>query len=1655
MKTGKRINHNPQNLSDTFPDISSGAMFGTSSGSNIVFHDIQSNNTASWPTFPGGEKARESFSSRGQFCFTSPASGLNFCSSNMQPTSKKAFERFSANYASPSMNGCPRVFCMGKSGHLLISNTWLLGIVCSCHCCHMSILKFCEHSGLHSVNPGDVVRMESGETIAQWQKLYFLKFGIRSSGNESEWDWPEVFSTTGNLMKSNASASDMSKSDLSHILNSAAVTLRKQPIPNQDGCNIPLKGLNAFMQNNLYDRVKSQLMESNMANSTPAPNFVGVQLNDGCQPIPPFLDSLKRDENLSITQSTQIPTSHKDHACIKKKNLKTGILDKDATFSDIELRLGQPHRAGNLVASFVESPLFTFASSPKPHSLKQMTNNLSREEELQNNISHAAGSFKMLEEQPLLNPPYYMSGCSNISGAATSSSQTYNVAMSSLFSPFTQFTSQPKGNTNASGNLVNDGIMPKNPHSEYGTVQFGSSNVLWNSNGHKGRQSNDSAPEFNKYLENVNGARVGEDSRTKINSGFEVNQFMEFGSIRRTVGGSGSCTPVVSKKIYESSFASDTSVGANALQGSKNVFSFGQSNHLTLGTAVPFEENLKSLPYLVSSSTLNQNSTPKQWGINMDTYMLDENMRLLALTQMLELSKQQQALYFHDMNQKLGKTDIPKPQNYIYKASVPEPGSSGASLKLPQNRGTCGNLEITDGIHKLTGYAHWHTIIFLSSFNCFLSLFLGMYYGFSFIVCMCLRVIFLAGLNRYCDVSALTPIPLQSKEKESQCKHSYNLQNDGPSLSLGMNNTRSSEKCAEQQSDIHFAGKYASAAWENCCRNNVCTGIEPSRNIVKEKFADVNGVTSLKIVSECSRDQKPSRNKNIYFELSGLDSHDTVKIGSHTPQWRDVPRKVSKPLCDATILDQMATILDCEGQDSAQMGNISTKRLKNKFDREGLLKEREILNVSSGCSAPVVSQASGMEVNKVDSCNVDTTYAGCIENLVLDEVLGIDKGWSSDLVESERSAEYAGSTSGSDLKKGYPRVLNDQPCRSLLDDIKLLDSLIWKKGQDQNHIMVSANCRASQSQKVKKGFKGKEPKRNKVRVLGASLLPGISCSLNNQIGESPGSFDPPSSLSEEMQLYFSSSQQRSYNKVSIVQPITSHRPSSFSSKFLSCNNNNLNKHHRDEDCCESESNSHTEFHTLPGISRIKKSRKVFTSDCFGHFQMQVPHYDEPKNATQMLSSSRKGSAHRIKRPVVCGKYGEISSELSITEVPKPAKIVSLSKVLRTSKRCMIPTTETPSLTAKKKQRTLGFETSWGHSCAKSGLKAKKDNESEYTIICDETNSDVSMEDFERGCKQTVVYKGKRDAKERQGDILSRADSPLKVKSREIRKQRSINEIITKETQMQDMLKYAEDHEHSLCNKRSNISVQEHRNLSITNSDSFCGVCQRSSNDEVNSLLKCSKCLIKVRQAGYGISALPKRGLRGCRPCQTNSKDIVCSICNQRGGSCIECRNVDCSVKFHPCSHQKNPLQIETEGINEEKVSFYRRSVLHGIGPEFQSTYDPTDEMDSREEKEFTCARTEGYKGRKWDGIQNNHTSALKLKGECRVPDEQLNAWIHINGKELSSKGILKFPDSDIEHDSRKTCSLHKQVKGLFVYKSGIHGLGLYTSQLISQGRMSM
>ncbi|XP_068471510.1 uncharacterized protein [Phaseolus vulgaris] len=1776
--TENLINCNLQSWVNNFPEISSRAMVGLNNSSNFVFHNIRGSNTATQPTVPGGGKARESFSFPGQCRGTCPAFGQNVCCSDIQTTPNIALEWCSSKSATSFMSGCPRVFCMGKCGHLLLSHTGLLGVFCSCHCCHMSVLKFCEHSGLHGVDPGVAVCMESGETISEWRKLYFLKFGIRSLGNENEWDWPEVLSTTGSPMKSNASAFDVSKTNLSHMLSSSAVmsrsgksssdyvmfpnnarmdnnlfigTLsRKQATTIQDGCNIPLKGCTGISQKSFVDQLKNQLMESNLGMYTTAPNFGGTQLDDGCHPIPPFLDSLKGTGSLSTAHSPlQTPTNFlKDRDCITK-NANDGLAGRDAASSNVDLRLGQPPQTGNPLPSFIEPLLYALASPPKLQPQKQMINNLSREEGLQNNFSYAAGSFKMVEELPQLKPKNYMSAVSK--GSAKAGLEAKNVAKGVSFSPFSRIDIAG-GKTQASENLWNgvSPLMPKKLYSDYG---------------HTGGQSNKPVIGTNKYLGNNKGVSFAKDSGAKKNSGFGIGQLMEYlSSIRRAVGGYDSSISVVNEKMYESNFESslplDTSMGANILHGSHNMSSLGLQNHVNQQTSIPFKEILKGLPNHASISVSNQTPTlPQQEAINMDACLVDEKTRLLAMRQIRELSEQHHALHFNMKQKQGGSSSISKVQHYACEASTSEQGTSCTTLKLPQDRGIFGNHENTVGLEKLPS---------------------------------------LIGMNGYYHLSDLSPTPLHSKEKETQCKHSCDLQNEETSLSLGIkkDNIRSSacEKCSEQPSNICLEGEYPSAALINCCRSNFSSGIEPLCNNLRQQFANVSGETSLKMPSDLWRNLNTSNNRNIHFEQGGkILGQDSTRIGFHAPQWRDVPSKVRKAVCDATSLDQTSTGLDREGRDDFQLGNISVKRPKRTIDMGDLSKEKENSNVSSGCSAPLVTQASVM-VNKIDYCTDDAVDTGFVNNLVVDEGSGIDQVSLSDLVESERTDELLGLISGNYMKNGCSRVLNDESCCNLLDDLKLLDSLIWKKERNQNHFVVSANCKTNQSHNVKRGIKGRKRKRNVVRILDASLSSEFPSLLPNKNDEGAEILHSSSSLPNEMQMHSLSSLQKSFNKSSFVQPCNKRIQSAFSSKFNSCKNS-LRKHLSYKVAHESQSDSYAEFCTLPGVSGTKKLRNNLTSDCFEQFHMQEPSYEEPKKAELWPFLCRKENGHRITRPVVCGKYGEIRNGHLAKEVQKPAKIVSLNKVLKSSKRCMSYTKGKPRLTSKKKWKRLSIGTDSEYCCGNRGLKVKEHIETQNTIIYNEASVDMSLEDLERGGKQDAKAKAKQGVR-----VGNRENVLLKVKNKDIRKHRSINELTAKETKVTDMMSCAQDREPGLCSTKRRNSIQGHTNISTIYSDTFCCVCRSSSNDKINCLLECCQCLIRVHQACYGVSTLPKKSRWCCRPCRTNSKniacvlcgygggamtratmshtivksllkvwnsekddmpkhttsceffgeeiyafssskadqesalkpkifdastdlvkvristnntqytpttlysfkvhnsitegvldstvkqwihmvcglwtpgtrcpnvdtmsafdvsgvsrpraDVVCSICNRWGGSCIECRMADCSVKFHPwCAHLKNLLQSETEGIDDEKIGFYGSCMLHTIEPSYLSIYDPIDKIGSQEEKEFTCARAEGYKGRRWDGFQNNH-----CQGGCVVPEEQLNAWIHINGQKLCSQGLTKFSDLDMEHNCRKEYTRYKQAKGwkhLVVYKSRIHALGLYTSRFISRGEV--
>uniref|UniRef100_A0A0D3H9X4 Histone-lysine N-methyltransferase n=1 Tax=Oryza barthii TaxID=65489 RepID=A0A0D3H9X4_9ORYZ len=191
----------------------------------------------------------------------------------------------------------------------------------------------------------------------------------------------------------------------------------------------------------------------------------------------------------------------------------------------------------------------------------------------------------------------------------------------------------------------------------------------------------------------------------------------------------------------------------------------------------------------------------------------------------------------------------------------------------------------------------------------------------------------------------------------------------------------------------------------------------------------------------------------------------------------------------------------------------------------------------------------------------------------------------------------------------------------------------------------------------------------------------------------------------------------------------------------------------------------------------------------------------------------------------------------------------------------------------------------------------------------------------------------------------------------------------------------------------------------------------------------TKCPNTITMSAFDIS--------GASPAKRNTE---CSMCNRTGGSFMGCRDVNCSVLFHPwCAHQKGLLQSEPEGEHNENVGFYGRCLDHAM-------FDPNHVNPKKEclrSNDWTCARTEGFRGRKGDSFGANRSRKPEEKfGECSVSQEQINAWIRINGSKSCMRG------QEYVH--------YKQLKGwkhLVVYKSGIHGLGLYTSEFIPRGSM--
>ncbi|KAJ6373189.1 hypothetical protein OIU76_027512 [Salix suchowensis] len=1852
-------------VSSKCASISNSALQHCLQGANFAMHSSDVAKAVFHHKVSDNEKVKDSSSLRGEWRSTNPANAVKLPDTNGQMPGKLASqsELSVSKNSSALSHQYPRVFCVGKSGELLLSSTGLLGILCSCHCFHMSVSKFCEHSGLWNVNPGIAVHMENGETIAQWRKLYFQKFGIRVPEDQSGWDWPEGLPLTASLVQSSAPLPLSKHPDCNHLVgsseglvrsgqpidsvvfpknpltdhnlnhNSVIDVLDKQKRNGQGGNNF--LGLAGTLHSNLHgvgNNTPHGMMDNTISRCTTMPTFVGKGPENGTQSISAHIDNIMKSGSFS-TANSALQNARALFRCSDVSRAKDEkdcvIVDKDAASSSIELRLGQPNEqnwsSGNQVLSAVGPPSCNFLmNSLKPSSREQMIHYVTScggDEESRQGLPHVAGLLNSAREQDQLN--YGRCAIKNPINVGKIENLKGEVAKSTVFSPF-KLNGPLEGNSysRSTSNVFNstEHIVHETSHSESHAVNYQGNVPL---NGGNGLERQRTGPEFGFSRPRDKGKGVGcltGNSFDETNLVSKMHKWKRNPSSFSEVINGNICAafPMMHEKNHFSHHLSSIPLDASDA-GSLSSYldkapSFGTIDYVfpgALGSSMGSGQIFPSQAIPVGSGLTM--SMSKQDGISASPYLLDDNLRLLAFRQILESSKQQ-----HE--RPLGKNPE-QDRSVKLQHSLFEPAASGlkrhetnfiskqnvseVSMKSTQSAPT---VKMGDDVAK---FAH------------------------------------VTGVSNWCNFSTLTQgRPFCSKEIDKQCQLSHgHLQNEQPSLRLGRNEhniTDSNEPESCCQMTQYFQTYCRCAAHTKCLGGKCGGGNHP--NSFRAPMRGVDGKIHALIASQIAKDNIIPRENTISLNHCGKLKGQAPKNISCTSQWKDVPSK-KKNVCQ---VDQSACNLDRRQHESGHLGDTVAKCSGGAVHRIDSFREQEISNISSGCSTPAVTQASN-EVNNVDSSIAVTENANCMKHLIVDEGSGIDKCWSSDdAVESDRSADFCGSTCRTRLwKDRCSKVINNQSSRSLLDEVKLMDSLTWKRGRNQIQAEVTALEKTNHPSEPDRGIKTAK----RMRETKPEMLDTSRGTTGHAVQDKYPKCDETANqrcLSKDAHIVSSGLEMPYTSHVSSTKPNSNGKSITSLSKPLSRKRDlqELYNGRDGEDEEVAELNDNNASCKIIEVSGRKKFRKSGASDDYASSQTLDPAYSigektmkcSPVSHTKVSSSQLLSVCYRKPRPVVCGKYGEILNGEMIGDPPKPAKIVSLDTILGTAKKCTPPKNKKPTITSTRelKKTSFGLTNAYRSSHIKKVSGGNNASGFDEMILCNSVKEreTASVGQDKHFADELLVLEKEGDSKTEGGcNILgSSAHTQSKPKFKEIRR-RSLNELTMKgmsscsvkishekilicgQKKKDGKIMSSEDsncctNESCEINAKRNILEQEH--LSAMDSDSFCCVCGSSNKDEVNCLLECGQCLIKVHQACYGISRVPK-GHWYCRPCRTGAKytvcvlcgygggaltqalrshaivksllkawsfetesrpknsdssaitlqdefsklhssgfvrgnnsypvlrpeniesstpsvwtidmqkqlnnlqnslscvsnlkvhnsvtagvldstvkqwvhmvcglwtpgtrcpnvdtmsafdvsgashpraNTVCSMCNRPGGSCIQCRVANCPVQFHPwCAHQKGLLQSEVEGIDNENVGFYGRCALHA---RYAADEYACDAANSKTgcvgEKEESCARTEGYKGRKRDGFWHNLRGQSKGKGGCLVPQEQLNAWMHINGQK-SCTGLSKLPKSDVEHDCRKEYVRYKQAKGwkyLIVYKSGIHALGLYTSRFIYRGAM--
>lgn len=1832
-----------------------------------------------------------------------------------------------------------RVSCLATSGDLLLSDTGFLGIVCSCHGLRMSVAKFCEHAGCHFADPGDAVHFESGETIAQWFRACFFKFGMKVPDDINGWDWPLGFSAPGGLVLGRSSiVSNMPKnSNTFQQVDSFGAFMRSgQPYndftsPNNsyEGQFIVEKPVNVVMHNGPQ---KNALVGGNIAKS-----LVGATLgnlpfladnqilhtvkecstsisrssqdkaekDNGYPSVVDCVDFISKggnpfivDPNFRISKSFGVATNI--NHCNSSRD--AFVMDMDgAVPSNIELRLGQPSQqsctlGGSTLPSMRPQPvdsLFDISKSQFSEPLVHRAINPKVTEESKQNLFHAPSDSisSGKEKDDELDLVYHALRSLSTMDPAKLERLKVDATKSSLISLFLSHFNNP-----LEGDIQSH--VPKPIDTSVNSIEHCVPKVL-GSYSHNAKcdladfPSNKTDGMGNKL--NVNGLVLsnpldkGKDLKTVSDNCYAVanptssfhKQLADADLSARVLGGhclqSSSAmhdkpsTLNLHRSTVVHADATDTGIFSNQYgkdASDARCFSnqygkapcFRGSDHLDhvlrSGNAAATVTALSGLftlttPVggLTSSNLINLSNERSN---DASPHVVDENSSLLALKHIIDLPKQDTVLTTLET--------IPEKGPLLCSPVLQVRGKSPKEVPLAYE-------ELREGSHlKKNGFELSVRPLQSCCNNC-----TGNYRtgdGFE-------NSPHMAGGKNCCNV-------LTSKQRTSFCSKELGAQwppchdsgaDEQPLLRLGRTENKDTTGSCEHG---RFSEKESNPCTPGnciCAVHSLCSQICISR-----------GKTLMQEHTECVGDKTLAFfNKDCVIQGNqSVLSDQGESWKRHFPQWRDVPSKVTGN-CSSIHNERPVEVLDSRKVIEDQLSDTAAKGFTKAGQEVESLKEQQMSNVCSGYFAPVITEVS-VGVNNADSCNMGTgRYA---HELLVDEGSRIEKCGSSDNdLGGTRWAEIPTVVGKTTLnKEGHSTAISRQSSCDLIDEVKFTNSFKSKKARNRIQPGCSVEEIANHTRQFGRDLKA-EKKQREMKSDSDFPAPNLS-SLHY------GS----SNSTQHSELYFRSSEEiemsldddygwRKTRCIYTCGPSSLKRKRSalLSAKFLSSDLHKFEEYHREweDDCPRSDGDIHLHRSPKHKISAQKKLKIDQAEEIRKHVVKQdVNIVDDTKvskymSIGSMKSPSRHEDALQEKgRPVVCGNSGIITNGRSPHVLMKPAKIASLRSILKVAKRCTLTKTEMEPrnayLSGNKRVRD-------GHSVLNKdrddGVQIRIKGNQLRPIISSSLGvkkaSLSSSQGYDDGTESTVASKC--------GAVHGFSSVQMKPRFKQTRK-RSLHELcgevkhrkkpiclsnmgndhfqtleagffhngFSESGKLHSFTKfYPRKHsgyspqtdavsEKSCLNDAKDsqncageLSQQVDQRFSIEgskseaivlDSDAFCCVCGRSNKDEINCILECSCCLIRVHQACYGVSKAPK-GHWCCRPCRTNSKNIacvlcgygsgamtraiksrnivkslldawkveaagstesfmsisvsgtvnddlgsvdpaikagvcnfkeshsvpvmratevesfqrpvfgrdlqnnimrssdsscnfkvcntitagvldptvtqwvhmvcglwtpgtrcpnvdtmstfdvsgashskkkmVCSLCSRLGGSCIQCRVANCSIRFHPwCAHQKGLLQSEVEGAENEKIGFYGRCLLHAAHVGCHSKNHLLDaKTEKPKEKEMTCARTEGYKGRKREeGFNHNFHLQANSTSTCLVPQEQINAWLHINGQKSCIRGSLKPTASDIEHDCRKEYARYKHAKGwkhLVVYKSGIHALGLYTSQFIPRGAM--